>query len=463
MTNYYVRKDGNDTTGDGSTGTPWLTLAKALTTVGIAGGHTVYIGAGTYTENMSYTNSVYINRAFTNPVTLRSESGNRDDVIISGGAVYTVFYEDGGKNVFWQDVTIKSVGSGQGTVKFYGACAAAGFTNCLIYSSDANGAIQAASAKSVTVSLTNCTLERRPDLSGDTRGVYVRPTGGATDTITLTNCTVSGNNYTGTYCVSGDGSSAVVVTIVGGTYTATGLFATAAYAIQVQGGTAAISNIAATRDETPTVVIGSDGASALVTTGTISGCTISSGTSHSLLIGYNATVSVSNSVMTGGDYGVLVKMNDGTTLTNCAVSGGSSSAVFFKGALNASMTNCSVSNTAAYLVTAGVGDSGQKCQNLQVEHNTLWGTGTAAIFNWAGSSGEAGGSVCDYNTYRPQGSGLFGSVYGTAGLTSMSGLRNAWLTYDVPSNDSHSRIYNYSGAINQVGRKMEFPRVGVRI
>lgn len=465
MTNYYVRKDGNDTTGDGSTGAPWLTLSKALTTVSIAGGHTIYIGAGTYAENMSYTNSVYCSRAFAAPVTLRSESGNRADVIVTGaGATYTMFYEDNAANVYWADVTIQGTGTpGQGTVRFQGACSAAGFTNCAIYTHNATGGIYAANAKAVVVTLTDCLIERRSDLSVDTRAIYARPTGGGTVTLTLTNCTMSGNNYVGVYCLAGDGSSAVHVTIDGGTYTATGVFATGAYAIQVQGGTCAISNITASRDATPCVVLGSDGSSALVTTGTVSNCTISSETSHSLLIGYNAAIVVSGCTITGGDYGVVVKMNDGTQLTDCTISGGSIATVFFKGALNAKLVNSRVSNAAGALVLVQVGDSAQKCQNLLVERNTLLGSGSAAIFNWAGGSGDAGGGVCDYNTYRPQGSGLFGSVYGTAGLTSMSRLRNAWLTYDVPSNDSHSRIYNYSGAINQVGRKMEFPRVGIRI
>lgn len=466
MTNYYVRKTGNDTTGDGSTGTPWLTLAKALTTVSIAGNHTVYIGAGTYTEDMDYPHCVYCGRVFLAPVTLRSESGNIADVIVtSPGGGYTVLYEDGASNVFWQDVTIQATGTpAQGTIRFQGACAAAGFTNCAIYSHNANGAIYASNAKTQTIAVTNCVLARRPDLSTDTRAIYVRPTGGTgICNVTLTDCTVSGNNYVGAYFVSNSGTDTFNVTISGGTYTSSGNFASGAYAILATGGTVAISNITATRDATPTVVLGSDSSTALVTTGTLSGSTISSGTSHALLVGYLAAIAVSNCVVSGGDYGVVVKMNDGTTLDHCTISGGSTASVFFKGSLNGGLSNSVIRNTTGALIYVDVGDSGQKSQDLQIDHNTLFSSGDAKLFSWRDSVGDAGGSVCDYNVYRPQGSGLFGDVYGSSGLTSLSTLRSAWLSYDVPSNDSHSRIFDYSGAINQVGRKMEFPRVGIRI
>ncbi|OGF21520.1 hypothetical protein A2316_01905 [Candidatus Falkowbacteria bacterium RIFOXYB2_FULL_38_15] len=46
---YYVAKTGNDTTGDGSSGNPWLTLQKAEDTA--SNGDTVYANEGTYKEN----------------------------------------------------------------------------------------------------------------------------------------------------------------------------------------------------------------------------------------------------------------------------------------------------------------------------------------------------------------------------------------------------------------------------
>lgn len=48
MAEYYVAKTGNDTTGDGSEGLPWLTIQKSLNEV--AAGDTVYVKTGTYVE-----------------------------------------------------------------------------------------------------------------------------------------------------------------------------------------------------------------------------------------------------------------------------------------------------------------------------------------------------------------------------------------------------------------------------
>lgn len=83
MTDYYVRKTGNDTTGDGSTGTPWLTIQKALDTVSIAGGHTIYVGAGTYAESAS-ANQLSLARTFLAEVIVRPEAGAT--VVITGQA-----------------------------------------------------------------------------------------------------------------------------------------------------------------------------------------------------------------------------------------------------------------------------------------------------------------------------------------------------------------------------------------
>jgi len=53
----YVAKNGNDTTGNGSMGTPFLTIAKALTLCNNNSiGSTVYIMPGVYTENLTFSN-----------------------------------------------------------------------------------------------------------------------------------------------------------------------------------------------------------------------------------------------------------------------------------------------------------------------------------------------------------------------------------------------------------------------
>lgn len=52
-TNYiYVSKNGNDTTGDGSAGSPYLTVSKAITVA--TAGTTIFIFPGTYAENLTF-------------------------------------------------------------------------------------------------------------------------------------------------------------------------------------------------------------------------------------------------------------------------------------------------------------------------------------------------------------------------------------------------------------------------
>jgi hypothetical protein len=53
VTNYFIRKTGNDGNAGTSAGAAWLTLSKALGAAGIASGDTVYIGAGTYRETVT--------------------------------------------------------------------------------------------------------------------------------------------------------------------------------------------------------------------------------------------------------------------------------------------------------------------------------------------------------------------------------------------------------------------------
>lgn len=52
---YYVATTGNDTTGDGSSGNPWLTIQKGINTA--SGGDTVFVTAGTYASATTSTKS----------------------------------------------------------------------------------------------------------------------------------------------------------------------------------------------------------------------------------------------------------------------------------------------------------------------------------------------------------------------------------------------------------------------
>jgi hypothetical protein len=83
MADYYVAKTGNDTTGDGSELTPWLTIGHGITHSGhaLTGGDTLYIKAGTYSETIN--NTIPAGTSWANAVTL--SAFEEDVVTINGG------------------------------------------------------------------------------------------------------------------------------------------------------------------------------------------------------------------------------------------------------------------------------------------------------------------------------------------------------------------------------------------
>ncbi len=91
MANYYVTKAGNDTTGDGSSGAPWLTLAKAESVVLSALGHVVNIGDGTYDEITTLVLVKAINWVGTNGASLVivTSSGTINTAAMTGALVTT--------------------------------------------------------------------------------------------------------------------------------------------------------------------------------------------------------------------------------------------------------------------------------------------------------------------------------------------------------------------------------------
>jgi len=76
----YVTKNGNDTTGDGSSSNPYLTIAKGITETGVGG--RVLIGPGTYTETLPIVSSVSLDEMVKGSVTISNT--------VAGGAVITV-------------------------------------------------------------------------------------------------------------------------------------------------------------------------------------------------------------------------------------------------------------------------------------------------------------------------------------------------------------------------------------
>jgi hypothetical protein len=76
-TNYFVSTTGNDTTGTGSIGNPWLTVTKALQQKGTEAGAIINLRDGTYVENVNVANC---HGTALNPITIQPYQG--EDAIV---------------------------------------------------------------------------------------------------------------------------------------------------------------------------------------------------------------------------------------------------------------------------------------------------------------------------------------------------------------------------------------------
>lgn len=118
MATYYISPSGNDTTGTGAIGAPWLTFAKFL--AASASGDTCIARAGTYTlSSFSIANRTL--QAYTNETVIFDGGGARVSVLISG----TVTLQD----IRFQNALGPS-GSGSGFFQIVAANTVLTFTRC---------------------------------------------------------------------------------------------------------------------------------------------------------------------------------------------------------------------------------------------------------------------------------------------------------------------------------------------
>lgn len=81
MANYYISPTGNDTTGSGTSGSPWLTVSKAHTSA--SSGDTIYCQDGTFT---------WVSQTFTKTITI--EAVNHGSVIFDAGGADVTWTEN---------------------------------------------------------------------------------------------------------------------------------------------------------------------------------------------------------------------------------------------------------------------------------------------------------------------------------------------------------------------------------
>lgn len=429
MTSYYVRKTGNDTTGDGSTGNPWLTINKALVTVPIAGGHDIYVGAGTYAESSTDGLHIYLHRNFTTWVTVQAEDTINIPTLIDAGSTDQVIRVVQASYVKFKNINISaSSNKGNGTVFFTNNNAHhITFESCTIdvyRGTFAEYGVYGtfSSANNNNLSFINCIFQKIGGSSGAIGAFYlVRTNLAATlDTITLQGCTaLPGFTY---YCVQLYGVTNVL-----------------------------IDGCNFQSSAQKALAIGEDSNVGLNTTGEVRNSVFYSGTNHALLVGAGANgVWVHNcNSSTGGDYAIVIKESTNCIIEKCVFRGGSSAALYFKAGNGNIARYNNISNTTGTQAVQAYSNNigGNKVYNCQFVYNRVTCGGTTMLHSWR-SAGLGTGNVCDYNQYRPS-KNIFGEIRDTYAITTLTGLRTAWDGYDVSGNDAHSRMLHPSAVIRR--------------
>jgi len=420
---YYVRTTGNDSTGTGATGAPWLTISKALSVC--VGGETVNVGAGTYAENTSASGRFQVTNAAGVDITVQTESGLQDVTVTgaSDATINTIIQSSATHVVFKNLIFGMRVNTTSYCVRL-AQCQNIQFNGCQFLVSDRAGAVNI--------------------------GLNVQPTGaGTTVTFTCTNCSFAAlsnaNKIYGATCNNAAGN------------TITGSFINCKSAnfigdsIYFNGGTITITGGSYQNggQVTHCVSFGADSnTGGNATTATISGASFNyqqGGLGHGLLLGNGCTSCVvSNCFISGEDLGLVLKEHTGSIVQDCVIYCGSSSAAYFKAATSCTIRRCDlfVDQGTAGGLRVGAGDTGNTNLNNTFTNNTIHLLApTAYAYNIGGAAADSGGMVCDNTTVTvippPQG-GRLGTVYGTIGCTAWADVITAWSGYSVPSNDAHS-------------------------
>jgi hypothetical protein len=416
MTTYYVSTTGNDITGDGSSALPWASISKALLTVPAAGGHTVKISAGTYSENTATLGYLYISSVYASYNVFESESGIAADVIIQGtnNATYNTLIVNNAAYIHFRYVTFTNYIDTSLYVIRLAAANNIKFTGVKFTIKSQVGTQNYACSCQPTTAATVSNIIFTDSVTSQTGAFSAYGFHNLRDNI---NKTLSNIQYIN---CSGDMVNYPLIMLGGTGYV-------------IDGGDYSA-------DSAITVMFGTDAVSTIPTTGLAKQITVENTAGHGLLIGGEATdVTVDDCDITGGDYGIVFKECDGPKVRNTRVTGGTLGGIYFKAAVNSEFTNGAIRSSLGYAIQVLWNTvTGNKSQNVKITYSNVIGKGTGSIFNWGDVSHDAGGGECNYNNYYPEGSGSYGDVYGTLSITTLAGLQAAWATYDKPTNDSES-------------------------
>lgn len=415
---HYVTKAGNDTTGDGSLALPWLTIHKALTTA--PAGAVIGVGTGVYQED-SGSGYLNVSRQFTSKTYLRSLTGFAGDVVIQGtsDATYNTLISANASNIRFRNVTFTMRISTNSHCVRVANCSNIEFYTCVFHvRSDASYRaglqVQPSGVASCTgLVVSGCSFTQR---SLNSAGGIVASgwAAGATATGTIENCSMRMYGE----CILLNGGT---WTMRGGTYHSTTSHA---------------------------VVFGSDSiSSGFPTVANVNDVVIQCVSGHAFLFGNGCTnCSLTNSLIIGGDYGIVLKESSGHSVRGCTIYGGSTAAVYYKAVSGCTISGCTIHAflSGAYAVRYNQGDTPNfnKCSGCALSANTIHVGENAFVYNFCPNgfaADDTGGTTVFNNNdvllVTPQ-VGPYGTIGATVGIATEAALLTAWSGYGGGTNDN---------------------------
>ena len=497
VSDLHVMKTGNDSTGDGSFGNPYLTIDKAVSTVGSAGGLNIWVHEGKYMENSQGLNYLYIeNKNYTSEVRICAVPGDKVELAPTGAGTYIYRLSGTCGNITLQGFVMNSTASSTGIYTHTGTSVA---NNCKILDciiNDYNNitlSIAADGNPTTGFQIKRCSMYSIGDFStyfrncidldfignifrADGTGVVraFRSDVGCGGTMNINSNTMFGkNSLTGwildVLAVIDDAGA--VVNINGNTIDA------GSRAIQVTGGTVTnsielnikgnyIKDLDSTIDAKEYIdggvceynVIESD---SNVGIGLPSDYTFTGGYSlRNMTIRYNkirATKAAAHGILFGelssgnncydnivdvsgtGRHAIVIK-GDGHTVNNNMMYGGALDGVYLKGATNCIVTNNFIKqDTGGACIRYADDGSGVTPQDNIVKFNKIALTDGDVMTILTSEFGT--GNVINNNYYSVLGTGVWGTRFGGA-VTSLVESRASFVANyaSVPTNDDESKI-----------------------
>lgn len=430
MATYYVRKTGNDS-NDGSTGTPWLTIHKAITTA--AAGDTVKVGNGVYQENSSSSGYLNIATAFATALTIEAEDGEAGNVVIQGSSSssYNV-RETVGTKITWSNIQFIARAGSLYTYEIARLNSTIIFNDCYFEAANAASTYAIAAFTGTGSGITNAyTFTRCSFYQPYTGSAWVAEINSAAANITLTlsECRLFSNSGGIRFLTTNNNSRC---NVTNGTYEST-------------------------RSGSIAFLLGTDGAvgSSAPCAGTITGARFK-GVGHAFEIGAGGAtvgVTVTKCFIEGtGDFAVVLKDCDNAVLTDNIIRlrgvivAGTPSAIFSKGSRNATITGNTIICDSGHAMANWNDAADYNTSGINFSDNNIILFGASNYLHW-NSTRDAGNNVIDNNVIVHRGTGNLGTVFASSAITTLTNLQAAWAAGGYANNSVSDAMISSVGSI----------------